>query len=131
MRLALDADVCIYAVTLTPWTSSVRALLTGAELVGSALLPVELLPKPKRLGARAEVAALTSLLAGLRLLDVSLPIAVLATELATEYTLTAVDAVHLATARSAGADAFVTNNTKDFANVQIGGLGILHPQASD
>ena len=44
MRLALDADVCIYAVNETPWTQAVRRAITEAdELVGSVLLPAEVL----------------------------------------------------------------------------------------
>lgn len=41
MRIALDSDVCIYATTATRWTTDVRATITGADLVGSVLLPVE------------------------------------------------------------------------------------------
>ncbi len=127
MKVALDADVCIYSVVASPWTVSVRARLAGADLMGSAMLPVELLPKPRRLGNTEEEAALRMLLRRVQLVEVTLDIAALASELATAFSLRALDAVHLATAVRQRADVFYTNNTRDFAAVQITGLPIEHP----
>lgn len=127
MKVALDADVAIYAVIASPWTASVRARLNGATLIGSVLLPVEVLPKPMRTGKRTEQEALQALLRRVRLVELSLPLAALATQLAAEYGLRAADSVHLATAVHEEADVFYTNNTKDFARVGVPGLAVEHP----
>ncbi|CAB4886353.1 unannotated protein [freshwater metagenome] len=77
------------------------------------LLP-ELLSKPMRDHNVDEMAALGALLARLDLRPVDAATAELATALAAAHGLRAVDAVHLATAVGAGADRFITNNTRDF-----------------
>lgn len=127
MRIALDADVCIFATTPTPWTADVRATIADADLFGSVLLPVEVLAKPRRLGATSELAALEALLAHVRLLPVTAATAVLATELAAAHRLPSMDAVHLATAIEARADVFLTNNTKDFGGITVDGPAIVSP----
>lgn len=127
MKVALDADVCIYSVVASPWTASVRARITGVDLVGSAVSPVEVLPKPMRVGSTAEERALRMLLRRIRLAGVTLDVAALATELAAEFGLRAIDAVHLATAVRQRADVFFTNNTRDFATVRLPDLAIEHP----
>ena len=129
MRMAVDADVCIYAVSPTPWTSDVRRMLAEAdELVGSVLLPVEVLAKPLRTGAVREGESLQALLRRIRLLDLTLPIAALATTLAAEQGLHAADAVHLATAVEALADVFLTNNRSDFGRISLDRPTIAFPR---
>ena len=73
------------------------------------LLP-EVLAKPMRDGPADEVAALAGLLGRLDLRSVDPVTAEVATSLASAYRLRAADAVHLATALTAGADRFITNN---------------------
>ena len=77
------------------------------------LLP-ELLTKPTRDGADDEVAVLTALLSRLDLRPVDEAIATLAVALGASYGLRSADSIHLATAVSAGADRFITNNRRDF-----------------
>jgi predicted nucleic acid-binding protein len=77
------------------------------------LLP-ELLSKPLRDGKADELAELGALLGRLDLRPVDAAIARLATALAADHGLRAIDAVHLATAVNAGADRFITNNSRDF-----------------
>lgn len=77
------------------------------------LLP-EILTRPFREADDAEVASLGVLLGRLDLLPVDRATAELAVVLGAAYRLRAADAVHLATAVGAGADRFLTNNTRDF-----------------
>lgn len=79
------------------------------------LLIPELLAKPMRDGAEAEVGALAALLGRLDLRLVDEALAELAAALGAAHGLRAADAVHLATAVAAGADRFITNNTSDFS----------------
>ncbi len=120
---AFDADVLIYAATPGhPLGRRVRRLFpeepaTTSGLVagiGSVLLIPELLTKPLRDGANPELEALTSLLGRLDLRPIDEMTAELATALGAAYGLRAADAVHLATAVSAGATRFITNNSRDF-----------------
>jgi predicted nucleic acid-binding protein len=121
---AFDADVLIYAaVPGHPLGQRVRALFpedatatSGAVAgTGSVLLIPELLTKPMRDGAEAEVEALAALLGRLDLRPVDEALAELATALGAAHGLRAADAVHLATAVAAGADRFITNNSSDFS----------------
>lgn len=120
---AFDADVLIYASSPQHQLGRrVRPLFVdpSGELsdeqagVGSVLLEPEVLAKPARLGATAEVMALARLLVRLDLRPVGTSTSRTATALAAKYGLKPIDAVHLATAVEAGADVFVTNNTRDF-----------------
>jgi predicted nucleic acid-binding protein len=120
---AFDADVLIYAATADhPLGVRVRALFptervdeTGVVAgVGSVLLIPELLSKPLRDGAGTEIDELSSLLSRLELRATDESTAELAAALGASYWLRAADAVHLATAVSAGADRFITNNAADF-----------------
>lgn len=117
---AFDADVLIYAAIRDhPLGHRVRALL-GKSLseapagIGSILLLPELLARPVRTGATDEVDILTAILARLDLRPVDHFLARVATSFGARYRLRAVDAVHLATAVTAGCDRFITNNHKDF-----------------
>jgi predicted nucleic acid-binding protein len=120
---AFDADVLIYAtVAGHALGRRVRALFptdpvetTGAVAgIGSVLLLPELLAKPLREQAADDLAELGALLARLDLRPTDVATAELATALGASYGLRAADAVHLATAVSAGADRFITNNRSDF-----------------
>ena len=128
---AFDADVLIYAASPEhPLGRRVRALFPEAPGaiagVGSVLLLPEVLAKPMRDGADEEVGVLAGLLSRLELRAVDRATADVATSLATIYRLRAADAVHLATAVVAGADRFVTNNSRDFPTT-ISELDITYP----
>ncbi len=136
---AFDADVLIYAARdpSEPRGMQVLRLLLwdGASAqdpagVGSVLLLPEVLSKPLRLGAAAEVKRLQVLLARLELLPVDALTAELAVSLGATYGLRAADAVHLATAVNAGADCFVTNNQRDFPK-SIEEIEIVYPEDLD
>jgi predicted nucleic acid-binding protein len=120
---AFDADVLIYAAVADhPLGMRVRALFpiepveTSGTVagIGSVLLLPELLTKPLRQGALAELDELGALLSRLDLRPVDESTAELATALGAAYRLRVADAVHLATAVNAGADRFITNNAADF-----------------
>lgn len=132
---AFDADVVIYAGAVGhPMGERVRALFASSPTesvgIGSVLLVPEVLTKPLRDGPNDELDALVGLLSRLRLHDVDLMTAEVATTLAGAYRLRAVDAVHLATALTAGADRFVTNNRRDFPT-SITEIDITYPELLD
>ncbi len=101
---------------------------TTAE-IGSVLLVPEALSKPRREHADDEVAALTELLARIVLLPVDSDIAQLAASLGARHRLRAAAAMHLATAVAVGADRFITNNTRDFAEA-ITEIDVVTPAAA-
>jgi predicted nucleic acid-binding protein len=116
---AFDADVLIYAAAPDhPLGRRVLALLAAQpDLpagIGSTLLVPEILIKPLRDGAEAELIALAAILGRLELCPLDEATARLAVALGAVHRLNAADAVHLATAVGAGADRFVTNNRRDF-----------------
>jgi predicted nucleic acid-binding protein len=132
---AFDADVLIYAaVPDHPLGRRVRALFpepttatSGAAAgIGSVLLIPELLIKPMRGGAEAELDALAALLVRVDLRPVDEATAELATVLGATYGLRATDAVHLATAVTAGADRLITNNSNGFPK-RITEVAITYP----
>lgn len=129
---AFDSDALIYAATDHPLGRRVRALFLGASRrpalvgVGSVLLLPEVLAKPQREGATAELHDLSELLSRLELWEADTAVARLATSLAAKYRLRAADAVHLATAVAAGADRFITNNAKDFPK-SIDEVDVMYP----
>lgn len=129
--VALDADVLIYAATPGhPWRAAIRAVIEDDWTVclGSVLLLPETLAKPTRLDPDGpEVAELTHLLARLELADFDAATARLSVAYGAEFGLRAADAVHLATAVASGADAFLTNNKKDFPKA-IAEIEILYPE---
>lgn len=128
---AFDADVLIYAAAPQhPLGRRVARLLEGGDAgrcVGSVLLVPELLTRPMREGAGAEVTALVALLARLELRSVDRTTAELAAGLGATYGLRAADAVHLATAVQAGAERFVTNNRNDFPR-GVSEVAVTYPQ---
>ena len=131
MRYAFDTDVLIYAANpKEPHGEVIRGVLQHAAPgfhLGSVLLYPELLSKPLHTGDAVEVSTLQGYLNRLLMLDITLEIALLGTQLAAAYRLRAADALHLATAIHAGADAFVTNNRKDFNPEAVLELRVLFP----
>lgn len=130
---AFDADVLIYAATIDhPLGRKVRPLLTDNAPglpagVGSVLLLPEVLAKPMRADASsAETMALISVLSRLELRPLDEATGRLALALAVAYRLRAADAAHLATAISAGAHRFLTNNRRDFPKT-ISEIDITYP----
>ena len=129
---AFDADVLIYAATPGHSLGSrVAALFPssgGAESagMGSVLLLPEVLARPTRDEAEDELAALYGLLARLDLRPVDEAVADLSVVLGATYKLKAADAAHLATAVNAGAERFITNNTRDFRR-GIAEIDITYP----
>jgi predicted nucleic acid-binding protein len=133
---AFDSDVLIFAAVKDhPLGSRVASMFTSAprgahdppDGVGSTLLLPEVLGKPLRDGTTAEVAALAALLSRLDLRPLDRAVAELATAMCVAYRLRAADAAHLATAVSAGADRFITNNRKDFPK-SINEIEIVYPE---
>jgi hypothetical protein len=94
--------------------------------IGSVLLVPELLTKPLRDQAQAELVALSALLGRLDLRPVDEATAELAAALGAEHGLGATDAVHLATAINMGADRFLTNNRRDFPQ-RITDIAVTYP----
>lgn len=131
--IAFDADVLIYAATEGhPLGSRVEKLFSSStdQRVGSGsvLLLAEVLTKPVRADpASDETTALLSLLSRLELFPVDLATARLSLTLAVDYRLRAADATHLATAMTADAGYFLTNNRKDFSK-SIREIDVLYPE---
>jgi len=90
------------------------------------LLIPELLSAPLRDGADSELEALASLFGRLDLRPVDEALAELAAALGSTHRLRVADAVHLATAVSAGADRFITNNSSDFSKA-ITEIDVTYP----
>ncbi len=117
---AFDADVLIYAANPRDTVGAVvlanlPPLRDGKPTgIGSVLLLAEVLTKPTRGGETDEILALAVILSRLDLKPVDRATAELAVALGATYGLRAADAIHLASAVSAGADRFITNNRKDF-----------------
>lgn len=135
MITAFDADVLIYAaIDGHPLGATVAALLaetstesSTSEAIGSVLLLTEVLAKPLRDDPDSdEAAALAKLLSRLDLRPLDPPTARLSLALAVSYGLRAADAAHFATAVSAGADRFLTNNRKDFPKT-ITEIDVVYP----
>ncbi len=131
MTDAFDADALIYAAAPDhPLGRRVRALFTAAPDaiagIGSVLLVPEVLAKPIRDGATREVDALVALLSRLELRALDSATAEIATSLAVAYRLRAPDAIHLATAVVAGAERFVTDNSRDFPTT-ISEVDVTYP----
>jgi predicted nucleic acid-binding protein len=132
VKLAFDADVLIYAAqTIHAYGPDIRALLENSNLdglrSGSLLLLPELLSKPMRMGWQAELDALTDILATLELTPMDASVAALAAQFGAAYKLKAPDAVHLASAVSVGADALITNNSRDFDPAVILEIQVVFP----
>jgi predicted nucleic acid-binding protein len=132
VKLAFDADVLIYAAQVGHQVGAeILRLLNEPALdgnrFGSVLLLPELLSKPTRLGLQPEINALGKVISTLELQAMDVSVAALAVEFGAAYKLKAPDAIHLASAVNVGADAFVTNNNKDFDPNTILELQVLFP----
>jgi predicted nucleic acid-binding protein len=133
---AFDSDVLIYAAAPGNLLGErVRSLFphveeggeeVGVVGIGSVLLVPEVLTRPVRDGDDDAVDALGPLLSRLALFPVDLAVAQTSVVLGAKYGLRAADAVHLATAVNAGADRFITNNSKDFPS-DIDEVRIVYP----
>ena len=131
---AFDADALIYAAQPRhPLGRRVRALLAPtyreldeSDAVGSVVLLPELMAKPMRAGDGTQLAALAAVLARLELLPADEEVAMLAASVGAKHRLRAADALHLATAISAGADRFITNNSADLPR-SIPEIDITYP----
>lgn len=128
---AFDSDVLIYAATQNhPIGRVINSHLTSADTraIGSVLLLTEVLAKPMRLDSDSdEVAGLQDVLSRIALQPIDEPTGQLALDLAIAYRLRAADAAHLATAVSADADQFLTNNRKDFPKT-IAEIDVVYPE---
>lgn len=131
MSWAFDADVLIYSATpYHPLRLAIQQLLSSLrreEALGSVILIPELLTKPTRLRVEGEVNNLRYALAQIRLIELSREIASDAVQIGGDYRLKLADAVHLATAIHAGADRFLTNNSRDFNPATIREIEIVFP----
>lgn len=133
---AFDADVVIYAASPDhPLGKPVRRLLgvddpgaRSAMAVGSVLLLPDVLSHPLRRAATDELESLSAVLARIDLRSIDESTARLATVFAATYRLKAIDAIHLATAVSAGAERFISNTTRDFSP-SIAEITIVSPDA--
>jgi len=124
---AFDADVLIYSVADDERGAAIRGTLFEAgERLGSNLLLLELLMKPMRTGAAAELERLTELLSTFDLKSADDELVDAALGFSVKYRLKTVDAIHLATAVVWGADRFHTNNRKDFGP-HITEIEIVYP----
>ncbi|HUY67354.1 MAG TPA: PIN domain-containing protein [Acidimicrobiales bacterium] len=132
---AFDADVLIYAAAPGhPLGRRVRALFPAGPVersgpvagVGSVLLVPELLAQPMHDRSTDELVALGAILSRLELLPTDQSTAELAAALGASYGMRAADAVHLATAVTAAADRFITNNRADFPQ-SISEIAITYP----
>jgi predicted nucleic acid-binding protein len=86
----------------------------------------ELFTKPTRERDDDQVSALAALGSWLDLRPVSRSTAVLAAALGAVYSLSAGDALHLATAVEVGADRFIAENSRDVAK-SIGEIDVTYP----
>lgn len=129
--IAFDSDVVIYAASPDhPRRRHIQRLLLDESTiaVGSVVLLVEVMAKPLRTApASTEAADLESLLSRIHLRDFDSATSRLALGYAVEFNLRVADAAHLATAVASGADAFLTNNKKDFPKA-IAEIEILYPE---
>lgn len=128
--IAFDSDVLIYAASpahhLGQSVARLFASAIGEVGIGSVMLLPEILTKPMRQGSQAELDVLVSLLSRLTLLPCNESTTRLALALGAKYGLRTADSVHLATAVEAGADAFLTNNTRDFPRT-ISEVEVVYP----
>jgi predicted nucleic acid-binding protein len=112
---AFDSEVLISAASAGPRTEVSRRVLAASESrIGSVLLLPEVLSKPIRGRAEAEVGVLVEILAGIDLKPVDEEVADASVAFGAKYSLRAADAIHLATAVVWGAQRFHTNNRRDF-----------------
>ena len=133
--VAVDADVVIYSAAADhPWAERITALFSDPRrwrLVGSTILVPELLIRPTRGADENELDGLLDRIARIELVAADERVCTLAAAIGATYGLRAADAVHLATAIGVGADAFLTNNRKDFKPDAIEEIRIVYPDAPE
>ena len=129
---SFDADCLIYATLLEhPAGKALAAMFNSAAPtvgLGSTMLIPEVLAKPLREHRQAELRQLQYYLGRLDLYPLDQATAQLAALLCARHRLKAADAVHLATAVHLGADRFITNNRRDFRQVDITEVDITYPE---
>lgn len=117
----LDSNIFIYAVQKSDrWAKPAEALLKAIDeqkvrAVASELVLAEVLSKPFALGNTRHIEQYQRLLStgsGLSMVNVSRDVLVLAAELRGEMGLKLLDAIHLATARYANCDYFLTEDER-------------------
>ncbi|HEV3190706.1 MAG TPA: type II toxin-antitoxin system VapC family toxin [Polyangiaceae bacterium] len=134
--IALDTSTFIYLIEKHPVffiavEPIFQAIDTGAvQATTSVLTLLEVLVKPLETKATAlaeDFRAAVSASANLRVIDVDRPIAERAASIRAAHGYRTPDALHLATAQTAGADAFVTNDDRlrTFPGVRVVTLGAL------
>lgn len=120
-RVGLDSNVVVYLVeAVEPWAPVARSLLNAIEAgrLGGVMAAVglaELCAGPARLGNLTLVERYAEALGsirGLRIQPVTADIAVDAAVIRGLRKIGLADAIHLASARAAGATAFVTNDRR-------------------
>jgi predicted nucleic acid-binding protein len=119
--IALDTSTFIYLIETHPTFFGAvapifQAIDSGAvQGVTSVLALLEVLVRPLEVGATAladDFRAAVSASASLRVVDVDRAVAERAAAIRASHRYRTPDAIHLATAELAGADAFVTNDEK-------------------
>ncbi|WP_394826899.1 type II toxin-antitoxin system VapC family toxin [Pendulispora albinea] len=134
--IALDTSTFIYLIEKHPaFFGTVEPIFTEVDAgtvkaVTSVLTLLEVLVKPIETGATAladDFRATVTVSANLRVVDVDRAIAERAAEIRAGYGFRTPDAIHLATAQMAGADAFITNDERlrRFPEVAVVTLGML------
>jgi len=134
--LALDTSTFIYLIEKHPtFFAAVEPIFAELDAgtvhaVTSVLTLLEVLVKPLETGATALAADFRTAISAstsLRVLDVDRAVAERAAEIRAAHGFRAPDAIHLASAQLAGADAFVTNDERlrRFADVPVVTLGML------
>lgn len=120
-RVALDSNVVVYVLEgIEPWARVARALLDAIEAgrcygVLAAVGVGEICAGPARLGDLALVERYAEALGswpGLRIEPLTAEVAVDAAVIRGSRGISLADALHLASARAAGATAFVTNDRR-------------------
>jgi predicted nucleic acid-binding protein len=124
--VCVDADALIYAAARgDDLGQRIRTLFLGTDhrLVGSALLPAEVLVRPND---DDEADQLEMLLGQMEIWPITDTVGYVAAWLGSRYRLAPMNATHLACAIDGGADVFLTNNRKDF-DKPIGAIDIVYP----
>lgn len=127
-RVALDSNVVVYLLeAVEPWAPIVRFLLNAIEAgrlagVMSGVGVAEICAGPSRIGNLALVELYAEALGsmpGFRIQPVTADIAVDAAVIRGTRGIGLADAMHLASARAAGATAFVTNDRRLRGNPRL------------
>ena len=117
----LDSNIFIYAVQKSDhWTGPAEALFSAIDeqkvrAVASELVLAEVLPKPFALGNTRHIEQYQRLLSsasGLSMVNVNREVLVLAAQLRGEIGFKLFDAIHVATARFARCDYFLTQDER-------------------